>query len=146
MKPTLRPSHRRAVSELLDRTEEAFRRSHLVGVLYPMTNPRSLKTAEGLADAMLQELLKAGHIQRRGHLHYTKVLRERTRLDGSSIPELPEPVSLELTTKCPAKWIAVDTETGDVWAGSSKGWKRATGADRKLAILALQRKAASLTT
>lgn len=136
MKPTLRPSHRTAVSTLLDRKEGTFRRSDLVTVLYPLTSPRSRASAEGLADTLLKELVAAGQIQRHGHLHYIKVQRARALLDGSSAPERPETLTIPLTTKCPEKWFAVDAETGDVWVGSAQGWKRASDAQRKLAVLA----------
>lgn len=45
--------------------------------------------------------------------------------------------SLPLTTRCHGKWLSVDLETGDVWAGSSKGWRRATPAQRQEALACL---------
>jgi len=37
----------------------------------------------------------------------------RTLLNGRTVPELLEPVTLKIHTKCPAKWILLDTETGE---------------------------------
>ena len=37
--------------------------------------------------------------------------------DGTEVPELEFPVTLEVYTKCPEKWILVDMETGERYVG-----------------------------
>jgi hypothetical protein len=140
IKPTIRPSHRKAVGTFLDQVEGPFRRSHLVDVLFPLTNPRSRAAAESLSDSSLKELMAAGLIQRHGHLHYTTVQAVRKLIDGSLVPELSKVHEIPLSTKCPGKWLAVDCESGAIWVGSTSGWKRASAAERKMAVLAGQRK------
>lgn len=66
-------------------------------------------------------------IRREGHLHWVKVGQGRVLVDGSKVAELPQPHQLKLDTKCPAKWLAIDLETGEVWRGSAQGWKRHPG-------------------
>jgi hypothetical protein len=41
----------------------------------------------------------------------------RKLLDGREVPELEEPKTLTVHTKCPEKWILIDTETGEVYNG-----------------------------
>lgn len=44
--------------------------------------------------------------------------------------ELDEPVSLIIYTKVPAKYVLVDTETGQVYKGSEKGrWDKLSQQD-----------------
>lgn len=119
-------THRRALRELFDRVGiTPFRRSELSELLYPITRPRSRETADTLADALLREAAKAGEIERHGHLHWMKVQAQRKLRSGRTVPELAEVATIELNTRCPGKWAAVDLETGEVWAGSADGWKRA---------------------
>lgn len=136
-KPSIRPSQRKAAEVFLDTIEGPFRRSGLSSVLHPLTTPRSLPVAGRLADSLMREWGKAGKIQRHGHLHWVKVSKERSLLSGRTVPELADTTSLPLTTRCPGKWLSVDLETGDVWAGSSKGWRRATPAQRQEAMACL---------
>lgn len=35
--------------------------------------------------------------------------------DGTPVPELNEAVTLSITTKCPAKWLLIDRETGEAY-------------------------------
>lgn len=35
--------------------------------------------------------------------------------DNTPVPELDEPVTLTIKTKCPAKWLLVDRETGEAY-------------------------------
>lgn len=124
----MKPSavHRRALSALFDRVGTTpFRRSDLSELLYPSTRPRSRETADHLADAVLRESARMGAIQRHGHLHWVKTSSERKLSSGRSVPELNEVSHLTLSTKCPGKWVAVDLETGEVWAGTAAGWQRA---------------------
>lgn len=44
---------------------------------------------------------------------------------GRDIPETDSPVNLSIVTKCPAKWVLIDTETGESYVGNSNGyWDR----------------------
>jgi hypothetical protein len=42
-------------------------------------------------------------------------MNTRTLKDGNTVPELDEPVVLTIKTKCPAKWLLVDQETGEAY-------------------------------
>jgi hypothetical protein len=44
---------------------------------------------------------------------------------GRDIPTTEHPVSLTIYTRCPTKWVLVDTETGQTYAGNTDGyWDR----------------------
>lgn len=53
---------------------------------------------------------------------------KRKLLDGTEAVELKEPITLEVYTKCPQKWMLCDKETGEVYIGHvTKGknsWKK----------------------
>lgn len=56
----------------------------------------------------------------------------RTLMDGRVVTEFDAVVNLNINTYCPGKWLAVDLETGDIWAGSEAEiyhWRRATSDD-----------------
>lgn len=130
MSVALRPAHRRAVEQFIDQIDGPFRRSSVSAVLYPLTSPRSQTKADKLADAAIKELARAGRIQRHEHLHWVRVAKARTLTDGRAAPELPTPVKLQLNTRCPRKWLAVDLETGEVWVGTDNAdWRRAAADD-----------------
>lgn len=95
-------------------------------ILYPLTNPRSYPKADNLADILIRDLALAGKIQRHGHLHWIKIKKDCILRCGRSVPELDGVVELSLSTHCPKKWVSIDLETGDVWVGDIKGWRRAT--------------------
>lgn len=135
--PTVKAAHRKAADAVLDTIDGPFRRSALSQALYAQTVPRSRDVADRLADKLLRELANSGRIQRHGHQHWTKVVTQRKLRSDRLVPELPKTVDLVLTTRCPAKWLSVDMETGDVWAGSQSGWRRATAAERNEAIAGL---------
>lgn len=135
--PTIKAAHRKAVDAVLDALDGPFRRSVLSRVLYALTVPRSRDVADCWADKLLRELANSGRIQRHGHQHWIKVTQQRKLRSGRMVPELPETIDLVLTTRCPAKWLSMDMETGDVWAGSQSGWRRATAAERDEAIAGL---------
>jgi hypothetical protein len=40
---------------------------------------------------------------------------DRILRGGRVVPELEEPVTLEVRTKCPAKWVLIDLETGEAF-------------------------------
>ena len=45
--------------------------------------------------------------------------------NGIRVPELKKAITLKIYTKCPAKWILIDTETGQKYIGSedpNKNW------------------------
>lgn len=62
-----------------------------------------------------------------------KVLRS-----GRVVQVLDEVKALTISTKCPAKWVCVDLETGEAFMGSKTGWRRATNAAIKDTINALR--------
>lgn len=62
----------------------------------------------------------------------------RTLHSGRQVPELTDTMALTLTTHCPAKWLSLDMETGEVWVGCSTGWRRATAAERQEAVLCIE--------
>jgi len=118
---------RMAFTSLLDRLGTGtFRRQDLQEVLYPMTKPRDRDRASALADALIRQAAKAGQVVRHGHLHWAKVQSVRRLISGREAPEQSEVVALTLSTRVPDKWVALDLETGEVWAGTPGGWKRAT--------------------
>lgn len=47
-----------------------------------------------------------------------KGFRKSTR----KIEELESPVNLVIHTKCPSKWILIDTETGESYQGNNGGY------------------------
>lgn len=73
-----------------------------------------------IPDAVQRKLIKESDVQ-----------KVRTISSGRQVPELTDTKSLSLDTHCPEKWIAVDLQTGEAWAGGVDGWKRATTDQRK---------------
>jgi hypothetical protein len=55
-------------------------------------------------------------------------MKYRTLKDGSVVEELDTPITLEVYTKCPEKWLLVDLETGERYTGyTTEGklhWKK----------------------
>ena len=115
--PPIKPSHRRAVETVLDSLAGPCRKSAISQAIYPLTVPRSHEVAGQLAGKLLRELAGAGRVQRHGHQHWVKVISERTLRSGRRVPELPSVIDLALTTRCPTKWLSIDLETGELWAG-----------------------------
>jgi len=126
--PTVRASHRRIARTFLDGVVGPFRRQDLAAALYPHTSPRSRPTADKLAELLMTEMAKDGEIGRHGHVHWTKVSTQRRLRNGKTVPELSNLSTLDVQTRCPEKWAAVDMETGEIWVGTPKGWSRATQA------------------
>lgn len=121
----------RVVERFLTETTGPFRRGdlaeHLLRLLRAGRGPqdRPRKKADDLAASALRQLASAGRILRHGHQHWIVCTATRVLRDGSVVPETPAPVTLSLTTRCPRKWLAVDLETGEVWAGNERGaWRR----------------------
>jgi hypothetical protein len=55
-------------------------------------------------------------------------MNTRTLLDGQEVQDLDTPVTLEVYTKCPEKWMLIDMQTGEKYIGHStpgpNSWKR----------------------
>jgi hypothetical protein len=56
-------------------------------------------------------------------------MKTRELRDGTEVQELDHPLILEIKTKCPEKWLLIDTETGEHYRGSNsvekyRQWKR----------------------
>lgn len=143
--PTIvRASHERAFAAFVEaQGAKPFRRQDLAEVLRPHTTPRSLETARRLADVFLERLRTTNKVEKAGHVHWRLVVpAERKLHSGRMVPELPEVQKLALDTRCPQKWAAVDLETGQVWAGSTTGWKSADGVVRTEVAAILAQKGA----
>jgi hypothetical protein len=41
---------------------------------------------------------------------------------GRNLETTDHPVSLTIYTRCPSKWVLVDTETGQTYRGNPKGY------------------------
>jgi len=41
----------------------------------------------------------------------------RKLLDGTEVSELAKPVTLEVYTRCPEKWMLIDLQTGERYVG-----------------------------
>lgn len=50
-------------------------------------------------------------------------MNKRKLLDGSSVPDLDNPVELIIHTKAPEKWKIIDMETGQEYLGSEVSHK-----------------------
>ena len=128
------PQHRSAMSQALEHFgSKGFRRSDLAERLLGLTSPQSRQQADALAALLIKEAEAQGRIRSVGHEHWVASAHGRTLLDGAVVPELGELVQLNLETRCPQKWLAIDLETGDNWQPISKGWRHATQAHKKLA-------------
>lgn len=68
-------------------------------------------------------------------------MRQRTLLNGAKVEAHEHVRRLSINTKAPRKWVAVDTETGELWVGSNDGWQRADAATAELVGDAAQRNA-----
>jgi hypothetical protein len=55
-------------------------------------------------------------------------MNTRTLLDGQEVRDLDTPITLEVYTKCPEKWMLIDMQTGEKYIGHStpgpNSWKR----------------------
>lgn len=111
---------------LEERGDQPFRRQDVAVLLYPLGRPRDRQTASVLADRFIQQARGEGKLVKAGHVHWKQVsLNERVLKSGRVVRESHELTALTLSTRCPAKWLALDLESGDVWAGTEKGWTRA---------------------
>ena len=52
----------------------------------------------------------------------------RTLVTGTEVPELDQAVTLSIKTKCPAKWLLIDMETGEMYSPyetpGAQQWKK----------------------
>ncbi len=97
------------------------------------------KRAQAVAAGAIEITMRdTGRIVRHGHLHWAIPKLDRTLLSGRKMAVQEKPVNLPIHSKTPEKWVAIDLETGDVWAGSLSGWKRA-GAEPRQESLAILR-------
>lgn len=125
------PRMRDAFSQLLESVGDTpFRRQDVAGVLYPLTIPRDRKRADQLAAGLIQDLARCGELVRHGHLHWKRVgVTQRRLLSGRPLQELSHPVVLELATRVPRKWVAIDLETGRIYLGDASGWSNPSPED-----------------
>lgn len=125
-KPKLKlsPTHRQIIAAFVEERSTPFRRGDISDRLFKAVRPRTRSLSDAYADLAISELAESGRIQRHGHLHWVLVGKERQLLSGKKAPELEQQVELPITTRCPAKWLSVDLESGEIWTGTAKGWKR----------------------
>lgn len=45
--------------------------------------------------------------------------KTRTLLDSRDVPELDDPVTLQVYTRCPEKYMLIDMQTGEKYIGHS---------------------------
>lgn len=52
--------------------------------------------------------------------------KTRTLLDGRDVAELESPITLEVYTRCPEKWMLIDLQTGERYLGNKESltWDR----------------------
>lgn len=110
--------------------DRPFRRQDVAEVLYPHLRPRKMDVAKEVADEFMERARRAGQLVKAGHVHWKQVpTQQRKLLSGRIVDEAPEVCRLTLETRCPAKYVAVDLETGEVWGSRAigdAGWMRAT--------------------
>lgn len=65
------------------------------------------------------------------HARKERVVPTRTRklIDGMQVPSHDHIETLTINTHCPAKWLFVDVETGEVWYRDGNAFKRARAGD-----------------
>lgn len=60
-------------------------------------------------------------------------MKTRTLKDGRVVPELENSVELSIKTKCPAKWLLIDQETGEAYiphdTPGKQQWKKLYNAE-----------------
>lgn len=111
-----------------------FRRADLLAVLYPKTRPRNNQAAGAIGQRLIKAAVDRGEIVKAGHVHWRFVSTgSRTLKDGRVVTEHSDVVQVNITTRCPEKYVLVDLETGDVWNASLAGYKVADQASRRCA-------------
>lgn len=60
-------------------------------------------------------------------------MNTRKLKDGTEVAELDQAVELKVTTRCPAKWLLIDRETGEAYVPydtpGSMQWKKIYNAE-----------------
>lgn len=95
-------------------------------------------SATRIAEDLIHDAVKQGTVIKAGHVHWALAKRQekRTLHSGRVLSCVPEPKLLQITTRCPDKFLLVDLETGEAWHGSQTtrivtnadsrvGWTRA---------------------
>ena len=71
-----------------------------------------------------QKLIDENEVIHSDSVSYLSVNNEPTKirktLDGRPLVELDEPMALIVNTKVPHKWILQDTETGEIYRGTTE--------------------------
>ena len=71
-----------------------------------------------------QKLIDENDVVHSDSISYLSVENEPTKirktLDGRPLIELDEPMALIVNTKVPHKWILQDTETGEIYRGTTE--------------------------
>lgn len=71
-----------------------------------------------------EKLINEGEVIHTETISYLSVGEEDTKLrktlDGTPLVELDEPMALIVNTRVPNKWILQDTETGEIYRGSTE--------------------------
>lgn len=71
-----------------------------------------------------KQLIDSGEIVNTEEVNYlvkeSEPSKIRKTLDGKPLVELDEPMALVVNTKVPHKWILQDTETGEIYRGTTE--------------------------
>lgn len=51
-------------------------------------------------------------------------VKDRMLQSGRTVSQLNKEIPMTISSKCPDKWLFVDTETGDVWHIREGGYKQ----------------------
>lgn len=55
-------------------------------------------------------------------------MKQRELINGETVPELENPVTLTVYTRCPSKYLLIDLETGEHYRGyetqGKNSWKK----------------------
>jgi hypothetical protein len=117
-----------------------IRRSQVIEFLSNSVRRDQREIAIKAADQFMEQARKADRLVKAGNVHWRFVGVPdcpRKLIDGRPVAETAS-TKLEIDTRCPAKWLSVDMETGDVWQADEAGrWVRASPENmRVLKILA----------
>lgn len=106
-----------------------IRRSQVIEYLAKSVRRYQRELAIKAADLFMKQARKEDKLVKSGHVHWRFVGVSdcpRKLIDGRPVAETAL-TKLEITSRCPAKWLSVDLETGDVWQANEAGqWVRAT--------------------
>lgn len=80
-------------------------------------------TIKAMKPKLAKKLIDEGdvvHTEDSAYLVKDKKHQIRKTLDGRPLVELDEPMTLIVNTKVPHKWILQDTETGEIYRGTTE--------------------------